>query len=258
MKPAIVVTGAASGLGRELARVAAREGSVMVLLDQSRQALDDFATELAASGAETHALCIDLAERDAGQRIEDALSERGVYCDVLVNSAGFGIFGAAAETDREEQLRLLDVTMRALTDLTLRMVPGMISRRRGGVLNVGSITGYMPGPNMAAYHASKAYVNSFSAGLAAELAGTGVTVTCLSPGIIRTAFFERSPISQTRLYKVMPHENAPRIAQRGWRAFRAGKSRLIPGLTNRVIVSGSTLLPQAVIVRLMSVLQQLR
>src|ERR1700689_1434209 len=149
MKPAIVITGAASGIGRELARVAAREGSVMVLVDRSRQALDDIVAELGGTGAQTHGVCVDLAERDAGQRVENALSEFGVYCDVLVNSAAFGTFGAIAETDREEQLRLLDVNARALTELTLRFVPGMIARRRGGVLNLGSITGYVPGPNMA-------------------------------------------------------------------------------------------------------------
>ena len=109
MKPAIVVTGASLGIGRELARVAAREGSIMVLLGQSQQALDDLVAKLGSSGAQAHAFCFDLADRDAGQQIENALSELGVYCDVLVNSAGFGVFGPAAEIDREEQLKLLDV-----------------------------------------------------------------------------------------------------------------------------------------------------
>ena len=258
MKPAIVITGAASGIGRELARVAAREGSVMVLVDRSRQALDDIVAELGGTGAQTHGVCVDLAERDAGQRVENALSDFGVYCDVLVNSAAFGTFGPIAETDREEQLRLLDVNARALTELTLRFVPGMIARRHGGVLNLGSITGYVPGPNMALYHASKAYVRSFTTALAAELAGTGVTVTCLSPGIVRTAFFEHSTLSQTRLYKLMPHANAPWIAQVGWRAFRAGKRTVIPGLANRLIRSAILLLPEAAVLRLISALQRMR
>jgi short-subunit dehydrogenase len=107
------------------------------------------------------------------------------------------VFGPAAHAGRGEQLGLLDVNIRALTDLTLRFLPGMIARGRGGVLNLGSITGYAAGPNMAAYYASKAYVNSFSAALAAEVAGSGVTVTCLAPGVVRTAFFERCSVGQT-------------------------------------------------------------
>ena len=258
MKPAIVVTGAASGIGRELARVAAREGSVLVLLDQTQQALEDIVAELCRSGAQAHAFSFDLARRDAGQRIENALSELGIYCDVLVNSAGYGVFGPAAETDREEQLELLDVNARALTDLTLRFLPGMVARRRGGILNVGSITGYAPGPNMAVYSASKAYVRSFTAALGAELAGTGVTVTCLSPGVVRTAFFNRTTISQTRLFKLMPRSNAPETAEAGWRAFRAGKRLVIPRLVDRIIVSFRVFLPDAIVLRLISVLQRLR
>jgi short-subunit dehydrogenase len=256
MKPAIVVTGASSGNGRELARVAAREGSVMVLLDQSQQALEDVVAELGRCGVQAHALCFNLADRDAGQGVEDALSELGVYCDILVNSAGFGVFGPAAEADREEQLSLLDVNARALTELTLRFLPGMVARRRGGILNVGSTTGYVPGPNMAVYYASKAYVRSFTAALTAELAGTGVTVTCLSPGIVRTAFFERAAVGKTRLFKLMPRSNVPEIAEVGWRAFRAGKPLVIPGLTNRVILLVCRLLPDAVVLYLMSALQR--
>jgi uncharacterized protein len=257
MKPAIVVTGAASGIGRELARVAAREGIAVILVDRSQQALERLVAELGSSAAPASGLCIDLAERDAGQRVENALSERGFYCDVLVNCAGFGVFGPAAEADREEQLRLLDVNMRALTELTLRFVPAMIARRHGGVLNVGSITGYIPGPNVALYSASKAYVRSFTAALGAEVAGTGVTVTCLSPGIVRTAFFARSSIDRTRLFKVMPRADAPKVAEAGWRAFRAGKRLVIPGLANRVIVWVCALLPDAALLRLISFLHRM-
>jgi short-subunit dehydrogenase len=204
MKPGIIVTGASSGIGRELARVAARESSVIVLLGRSQKALDDLLAELRGVAVEAYAFAIDLTGQDAGQQIENKLSDIGVYCDVLVNSAGFGVFGAADETDRELHLKLIDVNIRALTELTLRFLPGMIARRRGGVLNIGSVTGYVPGPNMSTYFASKAYVNSFTAALAAEVSGTGVTVTCLSPGFVRTAFFERCARGQTRLFKIAP------------------------------------------------------
>jgi uncharacterized protein len=256
MRPAIVVTGASSGIGRELARVAARDGSVMVLIGLTPEALDEFAAELAKSAVEAHALAIDLADGDAGQRIESKLAEIGVYCDVLVNSAGFGIFGAAAETDRDAQLKLIDVNIHALTELTLRFLPGMMARRRGGILNVGSITGYVPGPNMSTYYASKAYVRSFTAALAAEAAGTGVTVTCLAPGVVRTAFFERSGIGQTRLFKMAPRSNAPDIAETAWRAFKAGKRLVIPRLVDRVIVTVCNFLPDAIVLRIVSAYQR--
>ncbi len=258
MKPAIVVTGASSGIGRELARVAARDGSVMVLVGLAPEALDDLAVELGRSGVQAHALCIDLADRDAGRRLDNTLGEIGLYCDVLVNSAGIGVFGAAAATDRAAQLKLIDVNIRALTELTLRFLPGMIERRRGGVLNVGSITGYLPGPNMSTYYASKAYVRSFSAALAAEVAGTGVTVTCVAPGVVRTAFFERSDVSRTRLYKMAPRSGAPETAAAAWRAFRAGKRLVIPRLIDRIIVAACNLVPDVLLLRIVSTLQRLR
>ena len=190
-KPAIVITGASSGIGQALARVAAREGAFLLLLGRSQPALDDLAAELAASGAQSAAVSIDLLAPDAVERIEGELSRRGLYCDILINSAGFGVFGPAATTSHREHLDLIEVNIRALTDLTLRFLPGMVARRRGGIINLGSITGYAAGPNMSTYYASKAFVNSFSAALSAETAGTGVTVTCLAPGVVRTAFFER-------------------------------------------------------------------
>lgn len=262
MKPAIVVTGAASGIGRELARVAAREplleGSAMLLVDRSQQALEVLVAELGRPGAQSHGLCVDLTEPGAGQRVDDALREHGLYCDVLVNCAGIVVYGPAVEVDREQQLRLLDVNMRALTELTLRFVPAMAARRHGGVLNVGSITAYMPGPNVALYHASKVYVKSFTAALSAELAGTGVTVTCLNPGVVRTALLMHSPVAQTRLYKAMPRTDPAKVAEAGWRAFRAGKRQVIPGLANRIIVRAAGLLPEAALLRLITFLLRMR
>jgi len=147
---------------------------------------------------------------------------------------------------------------RALTELTLRFLPAMVARGRGGVLNVGSITGYVAGPNMAAYYASKAYVNSFSAALAAEVAGTGVTVTCLAPGVVRTAFFERCSVGQSRLMKLMPRSNSPAIAEAGWRGFKAGRRLVIPRLIDRISVAICILLPQSLLTRFVGWMQRPR
>jgi uncharacterized protein len=258
LKPAIVVTGASSGIGRDIARTAARDRCFLLLLGRSQQALDELAAELTATGAQAAALPIDLLDPRAPDCIESALSDRGLYCDVLVNSAGFGVFGPAAKAAPREQLNLVDVNIRALTELTLRFLPGMVARGRGGVLNVGSITGYVAGPNMAAYYASKAYVNSFSAALAAEVAGSGVTVTCLTPGVVRTAFFERCSVGQSRLMKLMPRSNSPDIAEVGWRGFKAGKRIVIPRLIDRISVAISVLLPQSLLTRFVGLLQRPR
>lgn len=258
MKPAIVVTGASSGIGRELARIAARDKSFMVLVDRSGEALDQLAAELNSSGTQAQSVCVDLLDPAAGERIENALSERGLYCDVLVNSAGIGLIGRAAEIPRAGQLSLLDVNARALTDLTLRFLPGMIARRRGGVLNIGSISAYAPGPYLSVYTASKAYVKSLSAALAAETAGTGVRVTCLSPGIVRTSFMERLETGRTRLFTIMPSSDAYKTAKAGWHGFRAGKSVVVPRLADRLTMAFCVLMPDSILASLMLALQRPR
>lgn len=256
MKPAAVVTGAASGIGRELARCAARDGAIVVLVDRSLDNLTDIANQLGKAGAQTQTVLLDLAGEDAVARLEDALTERGLYCDVLVNCAGFGVFGASTQADRQAQLELIDVNVRALTETCLRFVPGMINRGRGRVLNVGSVTGYVPGPHMAAYHASKAYVRSFSAALAVELAGTGVSVTCLAPGIVISPFFLHSGFNKTRLARLMPRSTAREVAASGWRALQEGRAVVMPGPWNRLIIAACGLVPHALLLRLIAALQR--
>ena len=256
MRPAIVVTGAASGIGRELARRAASEGSALVLVDRSQEGLAAIDAELGKAGAQVHCVAADLASRDAGPSLASALTEHGLYCDVLVNCAGFGVFGVATQADRRLQLDLLDVNIRALTELTVRFVPGMIERGRGRILNVGSITGYLPGPNMAAYHASKAYVRSFTAALAAELEGTGVQVTCLAPGIVVSPFFLHTGFNKTRLARLMPRSTAREVATAGWLALQSGRPVVIPGLWNRLIIGACRLVPHALMLRLVAALQR--
>ena len=256
MQPAAVITGAASGIGRELARCAALDGAIVVLVDRSQDGLDDTVAELGKTDAQVHTVLVDLLTQDAGQRIEDALTERGLYCDVLVNCAGFGVFGAATQAGRQVQLELIDVNVRVVTDLTLRLVPGMTARKRGRILNVASITGYVPGPNMAAYHASKAYVRSFTAALGAELKGTGVGVTCLTPGIVVSPFFLHTGFNKTRLARLMPRSTAREVAVAGWRALQSGKPVVMPGLWNRLIIAACRLVPHALLLRLIAALQR--
>jgi short-subunit dehydrogenase len=254
--PAVVITGASSGIGREIARLAAKDGRVLILVGRTEAELQKLVHEFQFLGIESFALSLDLQDADAISRIEATLSARGLYCDILVNSAGFGIFGAVADTDSKLQLQLIDVNVRALVALTVRFLPGMIARGRGGVINVGSITGYAPGPYMASYCASKAFVRSFSWALSAELAGTGVTVTCLTTGIVRTAFFERETMRRTRLTKILPRNDAATVAKVGWKAFKAGRPIAIPRFLDRYIIHLCWLLPDRALATLVSALQR--
>jgi short-subunit dehydrogenase len=253
--PAIVITGAASGIGREIARLAAMEGSFLLLVDHACQELADFVGELAAFDVKAAAVCLDLTHSDAVSSIERALRERELHCDVLVNCAGLPLFGSATNTPDQDQMSQIDVNVRALTELSIRFLPGMLARGGGGVLNLGSITGNAPVPNMAIYYASKAFVNSFSAALASELSGTGVTVTCLAPGLVMTPSFEQSKAAQSWL---IPQSDAFDAATAGWLGFKAGKRLVIPGVRNQSVVTVAKLLPQSVVLQLVGLLQRTR
>jgi short-subunit dehydrogenase len=254
--PAIVVTGASSGLGREIARLAVTDGKPLVLVGRSESELQKLSREIQARGVDAYPLSIDLQHDGAVSRIEALLSAHGLYCDILVNGAGFGVFGAVAEADESLQLQLVDVNVKAPLALTIRFLPGMIARGRGGIINIGSISAYGPGPYMASYSASKAFIRSFSAALSAELAGTGVTVTCLTPGVVRTDFFNRDSMRTSRMIKLLPRGDPVHAANAGWRAFKAGKSIVVPRVIDRFIIRLSWLIPERLLARLVGVLQR--
>jgi uncharacterized protein len=256
--PAIVVTGASSGIGREIARLAAEDRKPLILVGRSEVELQKLADELRTQGTVAHTLSLDLQHQDAISQIEALLSAHGLYCDVLVNSAGFGVFGGVLEGDGNLQAQLIDVNVRAVVALTLRFLPGMVERRRGGIINLGSITGYAPGPYMAAYCASKAFVRSWSAALSAEMAGTGVTVTCLTPGVVRTAFFNRQAFSSNRLLKILPRGDVGPAAKAAWAAFKAGKTIVVPRFIDRFIIWLCWILPDRFLIWLVSALQRMR
>jgi uncharacterized protein len=255
-EPAIVITGASSGIGRAFASVVQREPAAIVCIGRSQDALAQLAHELHSSGARVHVLCIDLAAADAGAQIETSLGERNLYCDVLVNSAGLGAFGAAISLPSSEQLGIIDVNVRALMDLTLRFLPAMVARGRGGIINIGSTASYAGGPSMAAYYASKAFVRSFSEALWRETHGTGVTVTCVTAGPTQTAFFARSRAGRARLFKMLPRMSAHRVAAAGWRAFKSGRRAVIPGFVNRCTVALMSIAPRSATLKVIAHLQR--
>jgi uncharacterized protein len=254
--PAIVITGAASGIGREIARLAAMEGSALVLVDCAGRMLDDITAELAAFGVKIVAVRLDLTCCNAVSSIERALHERELHCDVLVNCADLQVSRPVSGSSDPEAMSQIELNVRVLTELTLHFLPGMVARARGGVLNLGSVTGKAPVPAMAIYYASKAFVNSFSVALAFELAGTGVTVTCLAAGIVMTRSFAQRAAAQGRLRSLIPQSDAFDAAAAGWLGFKAGRRLVVPGMRNQVVVTLTKLLPRSMVLRLMGLLER--
>ena len=191
-------------------------------------------------------LTADLSVPGAGEDVASRLAGRSITVDMLVNNAGFGTFGDFAREDPQEQTRVLQVNVMALTSLTRQLLPGMIERRRGRIMNVASIAAFQPGPFMAIYYASKAYVLSLSEALAEETTGTGVTVTCLCPGPTRTGFQDRAKIQKTRLMKVMSTMSSADVARAGYDGMMAGHPLVVPGFTNKMGVQSLRLLPRRV------------
>ena len=234
MTPVTLITGASAGIGAELAHVFASRGHALVLVARREQRLNELAGEIAATGhAKPLVLAMDLAEHDAVARIGAALTARAFEPQYIVNNAGFGLVGRAADLDRDEQLGMIDLNLRALTDLSLSFVDSL-ARHRGGILNVASVAGVMPGPRSAVYYASKAFVLSFSEALQRELAPRGIRVTCLCPGPVPTEFQARAGANGTPEAWATP---AARVASAGYRGLMRGRKVVVPGLTNKLLAT---------------------
>ena len=246
MTPVTLITGASAGIGAELARVFAAHGHALVLVARRQDRLEALAEEIAAAGKPRPlVLAADLGERDAVAQIREQLTARGLEPDIVVNNAGFGLSGAAAELSRDEQLAMIDLNVRALTDFSLAFVDS-IARHRGGILNVASIVSFLPGPGMAVYYATKAYVLSFSEALHRELAGRGVRVTALCPGPVLTEFQVRSgmPVDGIPGFIMLPVQ---RVARIGYRSLMRGKRVVVAGIGNKIIVWLFRLVPHALL-----------
>jgi short-subunit dehydrogenase len=247
MQETVLVTGASSGIGLELAKCFAADKSNLVLVARNTTALDALATELRREyNIQVHTISADLAQPESAQKIFDELKGRGTTVDVLVNNAGFGLHGSFIELPLAKQLEIIQVNVTALVALTGLFVPGMVQRRRGGVLNVGSVAGFLPGPNMAIYYASKAFVQSFSEALFEELRGTGVSVADLCPGPTESNFSQVARSFKTRQMQAKKM-TAAEVAVAGHRAFREGRCIFVPGAKNRLLVHMTKIFPRSMV-----------
>jgi short-subunit dehydrogenase len=249
-----LITGASSGIGIELARVFASHGHRLVLVARRADRLAALADEVAAGGgAAPIVIPCDLEQPDAGDKIAAALVAQDVEVEYVVNNAGFGLFGNAVERDRTEQLGIIAVNIRAMTDLSLRFSDQLI-RHRGGILNIGSIAGFLPGPGMAVYYASKAYVLSFSEALRCELAPRGVRVTVVCPGPVPSEFQARAgflPGVDSAILNVSPSN----VAKAGYRGLMANKRAVLPGLGIKMVPFLLRLFPRGFILAAVGRLQ---
>ncbi len=248
LRPVTVITGASAGIGVALAHIFARNGYELALVARRQDRLQKLADQIAATGAaKPIVIVVDLALPGAAQTIGAALAAQGAEPQYMVNNAGFGLVGVAAALDRDEQLPMIDLNVRALTDLSLAFVDSM-ERHKGGMLNVGSMAGFLPGPGMAVYYATKAYVLSFSEGLHSELKARGVRVTVLCPGPVPTEFAARAGIGSGMAPGILT-QSAETVAQAGYDGLMRGRRLVVPGLANKLVTILIRLVPRRLLLK---------
>jgi len=245
-KGTALVTGASSGIGAELARLCAGDGYDLILVARRTGRLEELASSLtAAHGVKARSVAADLSLPGAPEAILEAV--RGTPIDILINNAGIGLRGTFAEGDWGRQSALMQVNMLAPVHLARLLLPEMQRRHSGRILNVASTAAFVPGPFMALYYASKAFLLSFSEAVANELKGSGVTATVLCPGPTTTEFFEAAGIADSNLLRGGNVMDAAEVARIGYRAMMAGKMEVIAGARNRWMMRGVRLVPRATV-----------
>ena len=259
MAKTALITGASTGIGHALSKCFAADRHNLVLVARQEPKLRQVAGELSGQfGVSAKIIVADLAKPDAPQKIVDEVNKDSLQIDYLINNAGFGLGGKFAETDLAVELDMMQVNMTALVHLTKLFLPGMLARKNGRIMNVASTAAFQPGPLMAVYYATKAFVLSFSEAIANELTGTGVTVTALCPGPTQSEFQQRAHIENTRLIKgnFMGLMTSEAVARIGYHGFMQEKRLVIPGLMNKMGVQSVRFSPRRVATQVARMLQE--
>lgn len=242
-----LITGASGGIGYELAKLFARDHHNLVLVARSADKLAQIASELQTHGVSVKTVALDLAEPHAPKFLFDQLQREGTAVDILINNAGFGALGKFAQMPDDQIFGQINLNITALTQLTKLFLPPMLARHTGRIMNVASTAGFQPGPLMAVYYATKAYVISFSEAIANELKDSGVTVTCFCPGATHTGFAKRAGNDKSRLFKQLGAMNADKVALDGYRALMEGRTLAISGLHNWLVAQSTRLGPRKMV-----------
>jgi uncharacterized protein len=251
-----LITGASAGIGVDLAECFARNGYDLILTARGEPALRSVAERLASTySVQATPIAQDLGQIGGGAKLAETIRERGLRVDVLVNNAGYGFAGAFSESNIDTELGMIDLNDRALVELTHIYWPSMLANRSGGVLNVASTAAFQPGPLMATYYASKAFVLSFSEALWEEARGTGVRVSCLCPGPTTSKFRERAGTDKKKLSRATTAMSSASVAELGYRAWKDNKRVEITGLRNRFMAAAVPFLPRSAILGIVRTLQ---
>jgi uncharacterized protein len=251
----VLITGASTGIGLEFAKLFAQDHYRLILTARQEQRLNDLAAQLQqAHGVAVAVHALDLVNAAAPDQLFTAVERAATPVDVLINNAGFGTFGFFAESDLRTQLDMIQLNVTALTHLTRLFLPGMLQRRQGRILNVASTAAFQPGPLMAVYYATKAYVLSFSEALANEVVGSGVTVSVLCPGPTTTEFQERAGMNGSGLMR-LPFMDARAVARIGYRGLFRNRTVIVPGFRNKLLAHASRHAPRKFVTRLVRRIQ---
>ena len=256
MKTALI-TGASSGIGLELAKIIAKDNYNLVLVARNADKLNQLKSELEKDyNISVAVLPKDLADPNVPNQISQELANQNIQIDLLVNNAGFGVFGLFKETDWEKEQQMIQLNVTALTHLTKLFVQGMIERKSGQILNVASTAAFQPGPLMAGYYATKSYVLSFSCAIAHELKGTGVSVTTLCPGATASGFQAAAQLEKAKIVNMRKMPSSKEVAEFGWQALKKGKLIAVHGLLNRVMAFSVRFVPTKIVTRIAHNLQK--
>jgi hypothetical protein len=252
-----LITGASSGIGLDFARLFAEGGYNVVLVARGQEKLEALAQELAGPyGVRAVAVPADLADAASAKRVMERVAAEGLQVDVLINNAGYASYGPFAQTDLEDEVKMIQVNVTALTALSKAVLPGMLERKQGRILNVASTAAFQPGPLMAVYYATKAYVLSFSEALAEEVRGTGVSVTCLCPGPTKTGFQARAKMEESKLVAGKDIMDSLTVARAGYEALHRGQTVTIPGVMNKLLAQSVRLMPRGAVARVVRQMQE--
>jgi len=250
MSGTALITGASGGIVLELARIHARNGNDLVLVARTKMKLDEIKSEFESKyHVRVIIVSMDLSVTDAAREVYDIVSNQNIQVDYLINNAGYGDYGLFEETNWEKEARMIHLNITTLTQLTKLFLPGMISRRGGKIMNLGSTASFQPGPLMAVYFATKAYVLSFSQALNNEVAGKGITVTALCPGLTESGFVDAAAMNQSKMAKgKLP--TSKEVAEFGYKAMMKGKAVAIHGIKNRLLANSVGMVPRKIAVKI--------
>jgi short-subunit dehydrogenase len=241
------ITGASGGLGEEFARICAADKMDLILVARTKDKLEALASELTkAHGIRTLVIAADLSDQKSTEHVAEEIDKSGMAVTVLINNAGFGTFGLFAQSDLKDQTNMLELNIVSLTRLTRLLLPGMIERKYGKILNIASIAAFSAGPLMSVYYATKAYVLNFSLALSNELKDTGITVSCLCPGTTETGFHKRGGIDKSKLFSGHT-ASAHDVCMIGYKGMLKGKPIIIPGIQNKLMAFATRLVPRTVV-----------